>query len=119
MLASFGHGPTVRQKTPRPGLSFKEAVLREVSAYSTVFPVPEQASAIQEGLSPRRPIQCRWKCAFGLMPRFFRKTYYLPLSPRRRDEPFILLVVQPWSAASEHRDVRLRYAAYLSPFSST
>ena len=90
---------------------------REVSAYLTVF--PKQASPIQEGLSPGCPMQCRWKCTFGSMPRFFRKTYCLPLSPRRCGEPFISLVVQLQSAASEHRDVRLRYAAYLSPFSST
>jgi hypothetical protein len=57
-------------------------VLREVSAYSTGF--PKQASAVQEGLSPGCPMQCRWKCAFGSMSRFFRKTYCLPLSPRRR-----------------------------------
>jgi hypothetical protein len=92
-------------------------VPREVSAYLTVF--PKQASPIQEGLSPGCPMQCRWKCTFGLMPRFFRKTYCLPLSPRRCGEPFISLVVQLQSAASEHRDVRLRYAAYLSPFSSS
>ena len=60
----------------------KEGVLREVSAYSTIC--PEQASAIQEGWNPKCPMQCRWKCAVGSMPRFFCKTYFLPLSPRGR-----------------------------------
>ena len=42
-----------------------------------------------------------------------------PLAATDRGESFISLLVQPWFAATEHRDVRLRYAAYLSPFSST
>jgi len=69
-------------KTPRSDHRLEEGVLREVSAYSTIC--PEQASAIQEGWSPRCPMQCRWKCTVGSMPRFFGKTYFLPLSPRGR-----------------------------------
>ena len=52
------------------------------------------------------------------MPRRFRKACCLPLSPQQsRGEPFMSPMIQLQSAAAEHRDVRRRYAASLSPFS--
>ena len=41
-----------------------------------------------------------------------------PLAATRRCEPFMSPVIQLQSASAEHRDVRRRYAAYLSQFSS-
>jgi hypothetical protein len=97
----------------------KENRFREVSAYSTVC--PEQARGTGQRKSQSQSssqIRIRWKIALGSMPRRFRKACCLPLSPQRsRGEPFMSPMIQLQSAAAEHRDVRRRYAASLSPFS--
>jgi hypothetical protein len=58
----------------------KRKLLREVSAYSTVF--PEQARGYELNCYLSCPMRSRLKLAFGSMPRVFRKAYFLPLSPR-------------------------------------
>jgi hypothetical protein len=92
----------------------KRKLLREVSAYSTVF--PEQARGYELNCYLSCPMRSRLKLAFGSMPRVFRKAYFLPLSPR--------LIASSLSIACASTSVRClrtpgcsgRYAAYLSQF---
>jgi hypothetical protein len=79
----------------------KRKLLREVSAYSTVF--PEQARGYELNCYLSYPMRSRLKLAFGSMPRVFRKAYFLPLSPRERGELSCRKCFQTQSAATEHQ----------------
>jgi len=97
-------------ETPRAGQSGWNGSFREVSAYSTVC--PEFAS---EAAHRRRQIRQRSKMDFDGIPRWYRKAYNLPLSPRLPTARCRLTCVTS-SAASWLQIVQGRYAGHLSSY---
>ena len=112
-----GHGSPVRRNRRRSDHRLEKKRFREVSAYSTVFRGGGQKAGWG---NPRCRIRYRLKSRVRMSP-WFRKTYYLPLTPRLHAAsissylpkfspplPNIVDVRQPAprSSVSPHRPVR-------------